>query len=108
MPRIPQDFYKQMGKQATPKEVGMAGAVGGIMGGAMGKMGGMAKQIIDALKKRKKPMPTFPKAPERRPEPPVQMPRPMPFRRPEPPIKMPQPKPVKELRDLKKQKRWAY
>jgi hypothetical protein len=30
MPRIPQDFFKQMGKQATPKKMGMAGAVGGF------------------------------------------------------------------------------
>jgi hypothetical protein len=96
MPRIPQDFFKQMGKQATSKEMGMAGAVGGIMGGAIGKMGGMAKQIMEALKKRKKPMPK---------PMPITAPKSMPTPKRNFPI-MPQ-KPPKELQDLNKYKRWV-
>jgi len=118
MPSI-QDIYRLTEKQTTPKEIGIAGirggALGGAMGGAIGKMGGLAKQIMEALKKRKK-LPKFPTAPERRPEPPVQMPRPAP--KIIPPIykgRFPLPKPTmiplkqaKEQEDLNKKKRWQY
>jgi len=104
MPRI-QDIYNRTGKQVTAKEVGIATIKGGALGGAMRKMGGMGQMIMDALKKRKK-LPKFPTAPERRPEPP--MTKPMPKRFPMPKPTMTPLKGAKELQDLKKQKRWAY
>lgn len=88
MPTI-QDIFKRTGKQATPKEVGITGTVGG-----------MKQMIMDALKKRKKAMPitapktlpTFPRAKE-----PLS-----------PGLRGAWEKKAKEMKDIMKNRKWTY